>query len=52
MKAFVKKNFVLVLGVSLPLLLIAAFGLFKALTQLVDPPGYQPVRSEGAPATT
>lgn len=43
MKKFIKKNFVLVLGISLPVVLILAFVIAKGLTQLVDPPQYQPV---------
>lgn len=43
MMDFVKRNFVLVLGVSLPLLLILIFAFAKFFTQLVDPPTFKPV---------
>lgn len=43
MKDFVKRNFVLILGVSLPIVLVIIFGIAKSLTQLVDPPVYSAV---------
>lgn len=43
MKEFVKKNFVLILGVSLPVLLILVFAVAQGLTKLVDPPEYTAV---------
>ena len=43
MNVFFKKNFVLILGISLPILLIIAFAIANALTKLVDPPKYNAV---------
>lgn len=43
MKQFFKENFVLVLGVSLPVLLIIVFMIAQSMTKLVDPPRYKAV---------
>ncbi len=45
MKAFLKENFVLALGVSLPVILIAVFMIAQSMTKLVDPPQYKAVFS-------
>lgn len=43
MKEFLKENFVLALGVSLPVILIVVFMFAQSLTKLVDPPQYKAV---------
>ncbi len=43
MKPFLKENFVLVLGISLPVILIIVFMLAQSMTKLVDPPQYSAV---------
>lgn len=43
MKDFLKENFVLVLGVSLPVILIVVFMIAQSMTKLVDPPQYKAV---------